>query len=140
VTWQEWTEIVAKINASYADQPINAATAAEWFTELDHFEAGDVWLAIRELRKDHHFRPSLAEILVGVKAYRAELAEQARSQRQRLDLGRRGTPMPPETRQAIEILKDSISGKVDKTQARQMIGTLAERLTERVGPGWEAIP
>ncbi len=132
MTWQQWTEIVAKLNASYPDQPINAATAHEWHTELGHRDAGDVWLAIRELRTEHHFRPSLAEILAGVKAYRGRLAEQAHSQELRHLANRRGMPMPPETRQALEILKDSISGKVDKTQARQMIDTLATQLEQRL--------
>jgi hypothetical protein len=132
VTWQQWTEIVAKLNASYPDQPINAATAAEWFTELDRLDAGDVWLAIRELRTEMRWRPGLAEILAGVKLYRAKLAEQAHSQQLRHLSGRKGMPMPPETRQAMEILKDSVAGKVDGPQARLMIDTLATQLEERL--------
>lgn len=91
-----------------------------------------MWLAVRELRKDHHFRPSLAELLVGVKAYRADLDEQAHHLALEHAGRRRGVPMPPETRQALEILKDSITGKVDKTQARQMIDTLATQLEARL--------
>jgi len=132
VTWQQWTEIVAKLNASYPDQPINAATAHEWFTELGHLDAGDVWLAIRELRTEHHFRPSLAEILAGVRVYRGRLAEQVHSLELRHFANRRGTPMPPETKQAMEILADSIVGKVDKVQARQMIDALATQLEARL--------
>lgn len=107
-------------------------TAAEWYTELDRLDAGDVWLAIRELRTELKWRPSLAEILAGVKVYRAKLAEQAKSQELRHLGSRRGMPMPPETRQALEILKDSVAGKIDGTQARQMIDTLADRLEERL--------
>jgi hypothetical protein len=132
VTWQQWTEIVAKLNASYPDQPINAATAHEWHTELAHLDAGDVWLSIRELRTEHHFRPSLAEILAGIKAYRGRLADQAKSQELRHLASRKGMPMPPETRQALEILRDSISGKVDRTEARQMIDVLAAQLEKRL--------
>jgi len=132
VTWQQWTEIVAKLNASYPDQPINAATAHEWHTELDRYEAGDIWLAIRELRTEQRWRPSLAEILAGVKVYRAKLAEQAHSQELRHLANRKGTPMPPETKQALEILKDSITGKVGKTEARQMIDALATQLEQRL--------
>ncbi len=132
MTWQQWTEIVAKLNASYPDQPINAATAHQWHTELARLDAGDVWLAIRELRTEIKWRPSLAEILAGVKVYRNRLADQAHSQQLRHLASRRGTPMPPETRQAMEILADSITGKVDKTQARQMIDTLAGQLEARL--------
>lgn len=132
MTWQQWTEIVAKLNASYPDQPINAATAAEWHTELAHLDAGDVWLAIRELRTEIRWRPSLAEILAGVKVYRAKLAEEAQSQELRHLASRKGMPMPPETRQALEILKDSISGKVDRVEARQMIDALAAQLEARL--------
>ncbi len=132
MAWEQWAEIVARLNASWPDQQIEPPTAREWFDELRHLDAGDVWLAIRELRTEHHFRPSLAEILAGVKAYRGRLAEQAHSQELRHLASRRGMPMPPETRQALEILKDSISGKVDKTQARQMIDALAAQLEQRL--------
>lgn len=128
----DWREIIAKLNASYPGQEISPETAAEWYTELAHLDAGDVWLAIRELRTEMRWRPSLAEILAGVKLYRAKLAEQAHSQELRHLSGRKGTPMPPETRQAMEILRDSISGKVDKAQVRQMIDALATQLAKRL--------
>ena len=128
----EWRGIVAKLNASYPGQEISPETAAEWYVELAHLDVGDVWLAIRELRTEMRWRPGLAEILAGVRMYRTKLAEDAHSQELRHLANRKGTPMPPETRQAMEILRDSISGKVDKTQARQMIDTLADRLAERL--------
>lgn len=128
----EWRQIVSKLNASYPGQEIPPETAAEWHTELAHLDAGDVWLAIRELRTETRWRPSLAEILAGVKVYRAKLAEEAHHQELRHLAGRRGMPMPPETRQALEILKDSISGKVDRIEARQMIDALATQLEARL--------
>src|SRR6266567_4305856 len=128
----EWRLIVDKLNASWPGQQISPETAVEWYTELDRYEAGDVWLAIRELRLEIRWRPSLAEILAGVKVYRAKLAEQAQSQELRHLASRKGTPMPPETRQALEILKDSITGKVGKTEARQMIDALATQLEQRL--------
>jgi hypothetical protein len=128
----EWRDIVAKLNASYPGQEISPETAAEWYTELAKLDAGDIWLAVRELRKEQRWRPSLAEILAGVKVYRAELAEQAHHQHLELAGRRKGTPMPPETRQALEILKDSITGKVGKTEARQMIDALATQLEQRL--------
>ncbi len=128
----EWRDIVAKLNASYPGQEISPETAAEWYTELTHLNAGDIWLAVRALRKEQRWRPALAEILAGVKVYRAQLAEEAHSQELRHLANRKGTPMPPETRQALEILKDSITGKVGKTEARQMIDTLATQLETRL--------
>jgi hypothetical protein len=132
MAWQQWAEIVGRLNASYPEQQIEPATAREWFTELERLDAGDVWLAIRELRTEQRWRPGLAEILAGVKVYRAKLAEQAHSQQLRHLSGRKGTPMPPETKQAMEILKDSVAGKVDGKQARQMIDALANQLEERL--------
>jgi hypothetical protein len=132
MAWEQWAEIVARLNASWPDQQIEPPTAREWFDELHHLDAGDVWLAIRELRTEIKWRPSLAEILAGVKVYRAKLAEQAHHQQLERARSRRGTPMPPETKQAMEILADSISGKVDKMEARQMIDALAAQLEARL--------
>lgn len=137
MAWEQWTEIVARLNASWPDQQIEPPTAREWFDDLRHLDPGDVWLAVRELRKEQRWRPSLAEILAGVKIYRANLAEQVRSQHRRQIDARGGVPMPPETKEAMRILGESIKGTIDKTEARQMIDTLADRLKERIGPGWE---
>jgi hypothetical protein len=128
----EWRDLVAKLNASYPGQEISPETAAEWYLELADRNAGDVWLAIRELRTEQTWRPSLAELLAGVKTYRARLAEQAHHQHLRELAGRKGAPMPPETKQAMEILADSVSGKVGKSEAKQMIDALADRLVERL--------
>jgi hypothetical protein len=128
----EWRDIVAKLNASYPGQEISPETAAEWYTELGHLDAGDVWLSVRELRTEMRWRPGLAELLAGVKVYRAKLAEQAHHQRLELARRRQGVPMPPETKQAMEILNDSISGKVDKAQAHQMTDALAGQLDARL--------
>jgi hypothetical protein len=130
----EWRDIVARLNASYPGQEISPETAAEWYTELAHLDPGDIWLAVRALRREHHFRPTLAELLVAYKAHRAELAEQAASQQRRRDSQTRGTPMPPETRQAMEILKETLHPDTtleQKAEARLMIDTLAGLLADR---------
>ncbi len=131
-----WRQIVARLNASFpAQEPIGPETAAEWFEEVRHLDEGDVWLAVRELRKEQTWRPSLAELLAGVRVYRAALAERAHHQALERAGDRKGTPMPPETRQALEILKETTRPDVTadfKAQARQMIDTLADQLAERV--------
>ena len=132
--WEHWTEIVARLNATYPDRQIETATAREWYDELAHLETGDVWLAIRRLRTEQKWRPELAEILIACKLRRVEMAEQARSQRQRLTAGRRGVPMPPETKQALEILKETLHPDTtveQKSQAAAMIAALADQLAER---------
>lgn len=121
-----------RLNASWPDQQIEPVTAGEWFDELDRLDAGDVWLAIRELRTECKWRPSLAEILAGVKLYRAKLAEQVHHQHLQLTGRQQGVPMPPETKQAMEIVRDAAAGKLDRRQARQMCDTLATRLSERL--------
>lgn len=135
MTWEQWEQIAARLSASYPDQPINAATANEWYDELAHLEAGDIWLAIRRLRREHHFRPNLAEIMVACKIQRVEMAEQADRQRRRAAQGwGSGTPMPPETRQALEILKETLrpeTPRQQKAEAKAMIEALAAQLNER---------
>jgi hypothetical protein len=128
----EWRDIVARLNASYPGQEISPETAAEWYDELAHLDPGDIWLAVRELRREHHFRPNLAELLVAYKAHRAEMAAQARHLQ--LHAGGRGTPMPPETRQAMEILKETLHPDTtaeQKAEARLMIDALADQLADR---------
>lgn len=138
MTWNEWTQIVAKLNASYPDQPINPATAHEWFEELRTYNAGEVWLAIRLLRKEEKFRPGLAELLAGIKLCRRDMRE-ARD-RQRSELERlapsRGVPMPPETKEALRILAESSKPEngIDPAQARAMIESLAQQLIDRCPP------
>ena len=120
------------MNTAYLGQQISPETAALWYPDLEPYDIGDIWLALRRLRVESRFMPDLSEIRAGVIVYRREFAEQAHSQELRHLGSRRGMPMPPETRQALEILKDSVAGKVDGTQARQMIDTLANRLEERL--------
>lgn len=125
---------MAKLNASWPDQQIEPPTAAEWYDELSHLQAGAIWLAIRKLRAEQRWRPQLAEILVTCKAHRVDMAEQARSQRRSQTLGRRGVPMPPETRQAMEILKETLhpdTTREQKAEARVMIESLADQLADR---------
>lgn len=100
---------------------------------MAHLDAGDIWLAVRQLRRERHFRPNLAEILVACKIRRVEMAEQARHQQLHTGNGR-GVPMPPETRQALEILQETLRPGVtreQRVQARQMIERLADDLAER---------
>lgn len=70
LTWDQWTEIVAKLNASFPRQPIEPLTAREWFSELADRRAELVWRALRRLRCEQSFMPSLAELLG---AYHAEV-------------------------------------------------------------------
>jgi hypothetical protein len=134
MAWEQWLEIVARLNASWPDQQIEPPTAAEWYDELAHLDPGDIWLAIRQLRREHHFRPNLAELLVAHKVHRVEMAEAAKSQQRQHALGRRGTPMPPETRQAMEILAETLHPNTtpeQKAEARLMIDSLATQLAGR---------
>jgi hypothetical protein len=133
--WHQWEEIVAKLNASWSGQQIEALTAGEWYDELAQLDAGEVWLAIRQLRREQKWRPELAEILIACKLHRVEMAEQAEAQQRRRSLGRGGTPMPPETRRAREVLAETLGLNVtaqQKAEARAMIDALADQLDERL--------
>ena len=117
----EWTQIVARLNANYPGQQVDAETAAEWFGPLQGFPAGEVWDAIDRHRRDltpdrdgrpvGHWAPSLAGILACIdanwrerSAARRELeARDRRAARNR----RGGVPMPPETKEALALLERS---------------------------------
>jgi hypothetical protein len=147
----EWTRLVARINANYPGHQVDALTAAEWFGPLSQFPAGEVWDAIDRHRRDltpgrdglptGHWAPSLAGILACIDAnwrdqavIRRELeAREARAARN----ARGGVPMPPETKQALEALRASKSlpgtpGHVKPELARRRIDELADQLVDRV--------
>jgi hypothetical protein len=132
MAWEQWLEIVARLNACWPDQQIEPTTAHEWYDDLKARDAGDIWLAVRRLRTEQRWRPNLAEIVVAYKAHRAEMAAQARHLQ--LHAGGRGTPMPPETRQAWEILQETLPPHTtpeQKAEARMMIDALAGELAAR---------
>jgi hypothetical protein len=131
---------VAKLNASYPDQPVNAATAHEWFDELRRYTAGEVWLAIRLLRKEEKFRPGLASILAGIKLCRRDMADAKRIQEQKQGTRNLGgghrVPMPPETKEALRILAEAKKPEngIDGAQARAMIEELGQQILDRCQP------
>ena len=136
MTWEHWAAITARLNLSYPDQPINEGTAREWFAELEPLDAGDVWLAIRTIRREERFRPTLASILAGVELHRRDMAAARQAQlalAARPDHHRGGVPMPPETREALAILGEAAKpdGDVDRQQAAAMIAALADQIEQR---------
>jgi hypothetical protein len=136
VTVDEWERIVLRLNANFPGQQLEPPTAVEWFGPLSAFPVGEVWDAIDTLRRTSDYLPSLKAILAAIDtnwrersaARRALEAQEARTARTKLG----GVIMPPETRQAIEVLKDSIAGRIDKALARKRIDDLADQLAERV--------
>ena len=104
MTWQQWTEIVARVNASWPDRQIEPVTAREWYAELDQADPAMVWAAVRRLRVAQHWRPSLAEVCAEVTRQRHQAAEQARSSLLRLSLEGRGVPPSPAVKRALRLL------------------------------------
>lgn len=130
----EWQSIVAKLNASFPGQAIGPETAVEWWAELDGFEAPEVWLAVRRCRREREWMPTLHAIHEAVDAnHRDELDRRLQAARMLAAAGRRrrGVPMPPETRQAIDLLSGALEGRIDGASARQMIEQLADQLQAR---------
>jgi hypothetical protein len=131
----EWQAVVAKLNASFPGQAIGAETAAEWFCELADFEAPEVWLAVRRCRREREWMPTLHAIHEAIDAnHRDELDRRALQARAvAADARRRGgVPMPPETRQAMELLQGALEGRIDGVSAQRMIGQLADQLQARL--------
>lgn len=129
---------MAKLNASYPDQKIEPATAREWYDELGDLEAGDVWLAIRAHRRHETFRPGIAAILGGVAIHREDMALALAAQQRAADQlearRRRGVPMPPETREALDVIAEAtkLDTPADQRMAKaEMVAALADQLEAR---------
>jgi hypothetical protein len=147
---QEWTHVVARLNANYPGQQIDPLTAAEWFGPLQGFPAGEVWDAIDRHRRNlapgrdglptGHWAPSLAGVLAAIdanwreaSAARRELEARARRAERN---GRGGVRMPPETKEAVRLLEASMQppgtrGHMPLAVAKTRILGLAEQLADR---------
>src|SRR6266508_2201467 len=135
MTWDEWKQIVARLNLSFPGQQIKPDTAREWFEELRPFPEPDVWLAVRRCRREQTFRPALAQVLDAVDANDRDEREQRRTLAAlaaRPGSRRRGAPMPTEAKRAVEILEDRLAGKLEPAQAKAMINQLADQLERRL--------
>jgi hypothetical protein len=76
--------LVARINASWPDQQIEPLTAGEWYDELAQLDPNLLTTAVRNLRRDSDYRPSLAALLRENGRLRAE-QPQPSSSRLRID-------------------------------------------------------
>jgi hypothetical protein len=147
----EWEHLVQRLNANYPGQQIDPLTSAEWFGPLAGFPASEVWDAIDRHRRTldpgrdgqplGHWAPSLAGILACIdanwreraKARHALETQQAKTRRNSVG----GTPMPPETKAAIDLLRRSTllpgnPDRLDPKTARARIDVLAGQLSERL--------
>jgi hypothetical protein len=131
----EWASIVDRFSASFPGQELRAETAAQWFTELSAFGAGEVWLAVRRVRRERENMPrSVAIVLAAIDANDAEQrAYAAEAARRTQDGDGRGRPAPPEFRQAVAVLKRRLAGDLDAATAKAMIDELADQLDDRIG-------
>src|SRR6266545_2856760 len=84
MAWPQWEHLVARINASWPDQQIEPLTAGEWYDELAHLDPDLLSQAVRNLRRDSDYRPSLAALLREVGQLRAN-QPQPSSHRLRID-------------------------------------------------------
>jgi len=153
---------VARLNLNWPGQQIAKPTADEWFGldpanpgrgtgPLADFPAVEVWDAIDRCRRDVRpgpdgrprgaWLPNLADILAAIdanwrersKARHALETQQAKTRRNSVG----GTPIPPETKAAIDLLRRStlLPGNPDRLEpktARARIDALADQLAERL--------
>jgi hypothetical protein len=127
---------VDRLSASFPGQELRAETAAQWFEELRPFPAVDVWLAVRRVRREQANMPrSVAVFLNAIDANDREDRERRRVTAQ-LALApgrrRRGAPMPPEAKRAVEVFTDRLDGKLEPDHAAKLINELADQLDQRV--------
>jgi hypothetical protein len=84
MAWPQWEHLVARINASWPDQQIEPLTAGEWYDDLAHLDPELLGQAVRNLRREHDYRPALAALLREVGQLRANLPQPS-SSRPRVD-------------------------------------------------------
>lgn len=146
----EWEHLVDRINVNYPGQQVEPLTAADWFSPLSGFPAGEVWDAIDRHRRDltpgrdglplGHWAPSLAGILACLDANWREAARARReveAQAVKAERNSRGgRPAPPETKEAMRLLVDAkrlpgAPGHLPLAVAKTRIHRLWEQLNER---------
>jgi hypothetical protein len=141
MTIDQWEQLVLRLNANFPGQQVEPLTAIEWFGPLSGFPAPEVWAALDVLRRTSEYLPSLKAILAAVDGnWRAASAERRELENRQVRAARNaagGVPMPPETKEALQVLKASMSppGTPDHIPgplARERIEALAEQLTARV--------
>jgi len=79
MAWHQWENLVTRINASWPDQQIEPLTAGEWYDDLAHLNPDLLGEAVRNLRRESDYRPSLAALLREAGQLRANQPQPASS-------------------------------------------------------------
>jgi hypothetical protein len=134
--WDQWDIIVGELNISYRHQEIEPLTARAWFRTLEPYPAPQVARAAARCVGTAEFISCYAI----VQAIKDEQREYQANRSTVLPLPARGVPMPPETKEAIAVLKRSkllpghpnyLTGPEARQRIDQLAGYLDARLAER---------
>lgn len=128
--------IVAELNISFRHQEIESLTARSWFRTLEQYPAAQVARAAGRCVGTVEFISCHAI----VQAITEERREYQATRSTATALPARGVGMPPETKEAIEVLKRSLllPGDPDhlpKGEARRRVDELAGYLEARLAEG-----
>ena len=135
MTFEEWADLVDRLNVGFPRQQIDELTAEVWFDTLRVFSREEMGRALARCLGTVEFISchALAE------AVRDERRERSATRSTVLPLPARGVGMPPEAKEAISVLKRSLllpddpnhlSGEQARARCDQLAGYLDARLAE----------
>jgi hypothetical protein len=136
VTYEEWADLVDRLNMGFPRQQIDHLTAEVWYATLKAYTREEIGRALARCLGTVEFISCYAL----VEAVKDERRERSATRSTVLPLPARGVGMPPETKEAIATLKRSmllpsdpnyLPGDVARKRIDQLAGYLEARLAEQ---------
>jgi hypothetical protein len=146
MTPEQWQQVLRHLNASWPTQQVEGLTADQWYRDLGSYPGGEVMAALEAHRTNTtpgrdglplgHWAPASADLLAYIREQRRREAVTASTSGA---MPASGVPMPPETKEAIEVLKrtklppshnDHLPGANGSFRIEQLAGYLEARLAE----------
>lgn len=137
MTYDEWADLVDRLNVRFPHQQIDEFTAQGWYDDQLHkYSAEQVTRALARCVGGVEFISAYALI----EAIKEEQRERLVGRSTVLPLPARGVGMPPETKEAIGVLRRSMLLPTDPEhlsgeQARKRVDQLADYLDDRLAEG-----
>lgn len=133
MTYEEWADLVDRLNVGFPRQQIDHLTAELWYETLRIYSREELGRSLARCLGTVEFISCYAL----VEAIKEERRERSATRSTVLPLPARGVGMPPETREAIGVLQRSMLDPKDPEHlpgdvARKRIDQLADYLDQRL--------
>jgi hypothetical protein len=131
--------LVEELNMAYPHQQIDQFTAEVWYRALKDYTLAELSRALERCLREREFISTYAL----AEAVKDERRERLATRSTVLPLPAKGVGMPPETKEAIEVLKRSLLLPDDPNylpgpKARQRVDQLGDYLAARLAEGTTA--